>query len=127
MLIHKLLIEVRLVVEAVNVYCFGIAGEGGAGVVIAGCCEAGGIFPVAEVREAVGNVPFFRPALLSAFITYAPEYYAGMVPVTADHCREVFFHPFIEESCIAVLLLGNGPGVREFVHYKEAHTVTHVK
>ena len=50
-----------------------------------------------------------------------------MVPVTADHCREVFFYPFIKESCIAVLLLGNGPGVREFIHYKEAHTVTHVK
>ena len=96
MLIHKLLIEVRLVVEAVDVNCFSIAREGGAGVVIACRCEAGGVLPVAEVRETAGDVPSFRPALLSALVANAPEDDAGMVPVTTDHGREVFLHPLIK-------------------------------
>ena len=96
MLIHKLLIEVRLVVEAVDVNCFRIACEGGSGVVVTRSCKAGGVFPVAEIREAAGDVPSFRPALFSALVANAPEDDAGMVPVTADHCSEVFLHPLIK-------------------------------
>ena len=50
-----------------------------------------------------------------------------MVAVPADEGDEVFLGPVFKEGGVAVLLLGPGPGVGEFVHHQEAHAVAKVQ
>ena len=127
MLLNELLIQMRLVVESVDVYGFRIGLEGGPGVVVAGGGGTGGVFAVADIGKHLGNPPAGTVSLLPAFIADAPGYDGRMVPVPADHGGEVFFRPIVKESGVAVFLFGPGPGVSELVQDKEAHAVAEVQ
>ena len=127
MLVTESLVQMGLVVEAIHIQGGGIRLGGSPGVVVAGRGGAGGIFAVANIGEHLGNPPAGAVALFAAFVADTPEDHGRMVAVAADHGHEVFFGPFLKEGGVAVLLLGPGPGVGEFVHHQQAHAVAEVQ
>ena len=125
--IHKLLVQMGFVIETIHVYGLGIVLRGGPGIVVSGRREPRRVFPVAKVREHLGNPPAGAVSLFPAFVADTPENHGRMVAVPVNHGRQVFPYPLLKELGIAVGLFGIGPGVREFVHHQEAHPVAEVQ
>ena len=125
--IHKRLIQMGFVIEAIHVDGARIVLCGGPGIVVSGRREPGRILPVAKVREHLRNPPAAAVSLFSAFVADTPENHGRMVAVSVNEGRQVFLRPLLKELGITVGLFGVGPGVREFVHHQEAHPVAEVQ
>ena len=120
-------VQMRLVIEAIDIQRTGIGLRRGPGVVVAGGGGTGRILAVADVREHLGNPPAAGIALLSTFVAHAPCNYAGVVAVPVNHGHQVLLRPVGKEGGVPVVLLGPGPGVRELVQHQEAHAVAQVQ
>ena len=125
--IAELRVQVRLIVETIHVQRTGIGLGRCPGVVVAGGGGTGGVFPVANVGEHLGNPPAGSIALLTAFIADAPGNHGRVVAVPVNHGHQVFLRTKKKKRGVAVVFLGPGPGVRELVQHQESHAVAQVQ
>jgi len=110
--------------EKLRTCCLG--GGLGVNVIAAGGHQAGGVLSVKDREQLPQRLRTLRAALVSDFVTGAPEYYGGMITIAPRKVLNVALIPFVEVLGVAVgtdLALRHFPLVESLIHYEESHPV----